>query len=145
MEFSKLLSRLDLQTFVAFDFETTGLDPESDRITEVAAIRFVNGERDDAYETLVNPQIPIPREITNITGISDEMVAGAPTENEVSGKVIDFIADSPIVAHNISFDIQFLTRLFQIVLPGSEVLNVQYDTLPLARAFLFCRTTGLVR
>ena len=137
MEFSKLLSRLDLQTFVAFDFETTGLDPESDRITEVAAIRFVNGERDDAYETLVNPQIPIPREITNITGISDEMVAGAPTENEVSGKVIDFIADSPIVAHNISFDIQFLTRLFQIVLPGSEVLNVQYDTLPLARAFLF--------
>ena len=137
MELTKLLSRLDLQIFVAFDFETTGLDAESDGVTEVAAIRFVNGERDDAYETLVNPQIPIPREITNITGISDEMVADAPTEDEVAKELTDFIGDSPIVAHNIGFDMQFLRRLSELVHPGGEVLNVQYDTLALARAFLF--------
>lgn len=137
MELSRLLDRLDLQTFTAFDFETTGLDPERDAVTEVAAIRFTNGERDSSFESLVNPQIPIPREITNITGISDEMVADAPKEDEVAEKLINFIGSNSIVAHNIGFDMQFLRRLSELVHPGSEVLNVQYDTLSLARAFLF--------
>ena len=72
------LALLDLNDYIAFDLETTGLNPLNDCITEIAAYRFVNGEPYDQYSTLINPGISIPKNIVEITGITDEMVADAP-------------------------------------------------------------------
>ena len=79
MERKELLQKLDLSCFIAFDFETTGLDHHNDRIIEVAAIKFVDGEITDRYVELVNPEMSIPAIITEITGISDSMVRSSPS------------------------------------------------------------------
>ena len=79
----ELLNELKLSTYVALDFETTGLDPKVDRIIEVAAIRFVDGEPTKRFSTLVNPKAHISSFITKITGISNDMVASAPKEEEI--------------------------------------------------------------
>lgn len=138
MDLTKLLRLLDLQTFVAFDFETTGLDPSHDKIIEFAAVRFRNGELEDSLSTFINPQIPIPPEITNITGITDEMVSKAPGEDEVIRDIVDFLDFHPIVAHNIDFDLGFLKQLKSKYLKNdSQISNLIYDTLFLAQSFLF--------
>ncbi|MFQ6674234.1 MAG: exonuclease domain-containing protein, partial [Fidelibacterota bacterium] len=129
---------LDLGTFVAFDLETTGLAPSKDKITEFAAVRFRNGEMDEHYSTLVNPGIPIPATITSITGITDEMVAEAPAEEAVIDSMLAFIGKDPLVAHNIDFDLRFLTHLKSMYKGGNGRLeNPLYDTLALAQSFLF--------
>ena len=74
METKKLLNQLGLVEYIAFDFETTGLNPNEDRIIEIAAIKFLNGKPVDRFVTLVNPERPIDPFITDITGISDKMV-----------------------------------------------------------------------
>ena len=79
MKKKDLLNKLDLQCFIAFDFETTGLDALNDRIIELAAVKFENGEITDRFVTLVNPKINIPHLITEITGITDAMVAKKPS------------------------------------------------------------------
>ena len=83
IEIQKKIKDLNLSTFVAFDFETTGLDPYHDKIIEIAAIRFDDGEISDRFETLINPQRNIPAKITEITGISNSMVSSAPDEKLV--------------------------------------------------------------
>lgn len=138
MEFSEVLRALNLDTFVAFDFETTGLDPTVDQITEFAGVRFRGGKPNETFSTLVNPGFHIPEEITRITGISDEMVANAPSPSEVAPQIAEFMGNAPIVAHNIPFDAAFLNSLYQHYIDEDMfVENSLYDTLPLARAFLF--------
>jgi len=138
MEFSDILKVLNLDSFIAFDFETTGLNPSVDQITEFAGARFVHGEIEETYSTLVNPGFPIPEEITRITGITDEMVADAPSPSEVTPKIAEFMGNDPIVAHNTPFDLTFLETLYKNHLgEENEVENVLYDTLPLSRSFLF--------
>ena len=107
----ELLRELDLSTYIAFDFETTGLSSENDRITEIAAIKFEGGEAVDKFVTLVNPERPIDPFITDITGISNAMVSDAPIERNIVDDIINFLEDFPLVAHNISFDISFLNLL----------------------------------
>ncbi|HIB03440.1 MAG TPA: hypothetical protein EYO21_06415 [Candidatus Marinimicrobia bacterium] len=136
MELADLLNQLDLHTFIAFDFETTGLDPSNDKITEFAAVRFEQGKVVGSYQTLVNPQRPIPSEIVRKTGITDEMVKDAPIEEKVIEKMFEFIGDHPLVAHNFPFDLAFLTDLKMNYL-SQEVKNEGYDTVPLSQAFLF--------
>ena len=136
MEFANLLSKLDLHTFIAFDFETTGLNPADDKITEFAAVRFEEGVASDSFQTLVNPQRLIPLEIVRKTGISDEMVKDAPNEDKIVEKIFNFIGDYPIVAHNLPFDLSFLSDL-KLNYLSQEVKNEGYDTVPLAQAFLF--------
>ena len=111
MERKELLDELNLSTFTAFDFETTGLDPNNDKIIEIAAIRFRHGEIVDRFVSLVNPEIDIPNLITEITGISNAMVFNSPKEAEIVDSFLDFLGDSPLVAHNIHFDEKFLTNL----------------------------------
>ena len=82
MKRKEILKTINLSRFAAFDFETTGLDPMADRIIELAAIRFEDGEITDRFVTLVNPGQPISPMITRITGISDEMVRDKPKEEE---------------------------------------------------------------
>ncbi|MBH31627.1 MAG: hypothetical protein CMG71_06520 [Candidatus Marinimicrobia bacterium] len=136
MELADLLRNLKLQTFIAFDFETTGLDPCNHKITEFAAVKFEEGKATDSFQTLINPERPIPIDVVRKTGISDEMVKGAPKAKEITEGVFEFIGDYPIVAHNLPFDLSFLAKMRDTHLSG-EVDNEGYDTVPLAQALLF--------
>ena len=102
MDRSELLSALELDRFIAFDFETTGLDVTNDRPIEVAANLFEGGKAATRFCTLINPQQPISSLIQDITGISNEMVSEAPMEKDVIDNLLDFLGDHPIVAHNLS-------------------------------------------
>ncbi|WP_312516421.1 3'-5' exonuclease [Massilia sp.] len=94
---------------VMLDFETTGLSPDmGDRITEVAALRIVGGEVTERYVSLVNCGVRIPAFITALTGITQEMVDGAPPARQVVPELIDFIGGDMLSAHNASFDEKFL-------------------------------------
>jgi len=140
MERKELLRKLDLSTYIAFDFETTGLSPENDRIIEIAAIKFEGGEAVDRFVTLVNPERQIDSFITDITGISNAMVSDAPVERNIVDDILDFMEDLPLVAHNISFDINFLNNLCERY--NKIIIEHQlYDTLQLARTFLFFHPT----
>jgi DNA polymerase-3 subunit epsilon/ATP-dependent DNA helicase DinG len=106
---------------VAIDIETTGLDPFKDAILEIAAVRF-NGHRvEDEWSTLVNPGKPIPAFITQLTGITNEMVRNAPRLQEVIQEFADFVGDDPVVGHNVRFDLSFLQR--SNILKRNEVID----------------------
>lgn len=140
MNRQELLRKLDLSTYIAFDFETTGLSPENDRIIEIAAIKFEGGEAVDRFVTLVNPERQIDSFITDITGISNAMVSDAPVEQNIIDDIIDFLEDHPLVAHNISFDITFLNNLCERY-DKKIIEHHLYDTLQLARTFMFFHPT----
>jgi len=94
--------------FVAFDLETTGLDPKKERIVEVGGIRFDRKGIVVHFSALVNPGKPMPEEASRINGISDEMLTGKPSIAEVMPDFLRFIADSAIIAHNAPFDCSFI-------------------------------------
>lgn len=111
----------DMPSLVALDLETTGLDPSTDAIIEIGAVRF-NGSRVEAeFNTLVNPNRPIPAFITQLTGINNEMVRNAPPFGAVARQLADFIGDSPVVAHNARFDVGFLQK--RGLLPYNDVID----------------------
>jgi predicted DnaQ family exonuclease/DinG family helicase len=99
------------RTYVALDIETTGLDPERDRITEVAAVRFCP-ERGplDTFSTLVRPDRPIPYFIEQLTGITNDAVAAAPSLSEVADDLVRFVGQGPVVGQNVGFDLGYLRR-----------------------------------
>ncbi len=133
-----LLDALNLGTYIVFDFETTGLSPDDDRLIEIAAIRFVDGEPQDRFVTLVNPGREISPEIADITGITSQMVKDAPTEEQIVADFLDFLGTDPLAAHNIPFDIAFLKALRNRH-DKPQVEHDLYDTLQLSRTFLFFR------
>jgi len=136
MDRKELLKTLNLSRFVAFDFETTGLDTNHDKIIEIAALRFEDGIITDRFVELVNPERPISRMITDITGISNKMVRNAPIEESIIDDFLYFLGDDPLVAHNIHFDEQFLSQLCSRL--GRPMGNhTLYDTLQLARSLYF--------
>jgi DNA polymerase III subunit alpha, Gram-positive type len=94
-------------TFVVADIETTGFSPVSEAITEIGAVRIVNGEIIEKFSTFVDPEKPIPHNITQITGITTEMVKGAPSQETAIHMFKDFAGDDCIVAHNAKFDMSF--------------------------------------
>lgn len=96
------------ETFVAFDTETTGLDAETSRIIEIGAVKFNKTGILEDFSTLVNPKTKIPFQITNITGITDEMVKDKPETKQVLEEFLPFLKDSIIVGHNVQFDLRFL-------------------------------------
>jgi DNA polymerase III subunit epsilon len=102
-----LLRRL---TICVFDFETTGLDHQLERIIEVGAIKIVNGEIVSEFSSLVNPEMLLLDRITTITGITNEMLVGQPTITQVLPQFLDFINGSLLLAHNADFDMAFLNR-----------------------------------
>lgn len=106
--------------FVAFDIETTGLDSERDRITEIGAVRYINGEPGECFQTFVNPEMHIPSNITQLTGITDEDVKNAPSLKEALTAFIKFSGVAPLCAHNADFDMGFIMK-------GCERLNIDYD------------------
>ena len=94
--------------FVAFDLETTGLSSMNDRITEVGAVILKNGKEIDRFQTLVDPERLLTAENTELTGITNEMLKGAPKIQEILPKFLEFVGDRPLVAHNAAFDIGFI-------------------------------------
>src|SRR5210317_2226828 len=96
--------------YVILDLETTGLSKHYHKITEIAAMKIKDNEIVDKFEALVNPQVPIPKFITRLTGITNEMVENEPTIDEIMPKFLEFLEDHPIVAHNATFDHGFLSE-----------------------------------
>ena len=95
---------------IVLDTETTGLDYTKEKIIEFAAIRLENGKIKDTFQTLINPEQHIRKSSMAIHGITQEMVADAPTEAEILPKIAEFIGEYPIVAHNAIFDYTFLNE-----------------------------------
>jgi len=97
-----------IDDYVVLDLETTGLDPTYDEIIEISAIKFSNGEKISEFTTLVKPENKIDEYITQLTGITNEMVKDAPKIEKVLPDLMKFLSDSVIIAHNANFDINFL-------------------------------------
>ena len=117
--------------YCVLDLETTGLSFRTEKITEVGIIKIRNGEIVDEFECFVNPEKPIPQEVVEVTHITDDMVKDAETIDKVIPKIIDFIGDSVLVAHNADFDIGFLKHNFAEY--GYSLDNTYIDTLRLAK------------
>ena len=95
---------------VALDLETTGLDVNNDSIIEIGAVRIRDGKILEEYSTLVNPGFVIPNETTHITGIHQEDLRNAPLLTDALPEITEFVGNSPVIAHNVSFDIGFMRR-----------------------------------
>lgn len=117
--------------FVIFDIETTGLSNRSDRITEIGAVLVKDGKVLDTFNRLVNPQIPIPEKIVELTGINDDMVKDAPDISEVLPEFLEFAGDRLLIAHNADFDTGFI-RIAADTL-GIKFDNPYLDTLAMSR------------
>lgn len=124
------------EDFICFDLETTGLSAAKDRITEIGAVRIRGGEVTDHFDTFVDPERPIPQKITELTSITDEMVAGAPKEAEALKAFYEFCGDSEIVlvAHNAGFDTSFLRAAGERT--GIPFSHPYIDSVPICRSLL---------
>ena len=121
-------------TYIVFDIETTGFSSIRDRIIEIGAVKVVNGEIVDRFSTFVNPERPIPFEITGLTGITDEMVMGAPAIGTVLPQFLEFARDGVLVAHNAGFDVGFIEQNCRE--QGLNDRFIYVDTVALARVLL---------
>ncbi len=120
--------------YVVFDTETTGLNPKKDSLTEIGAVRLVDGIVTERFNTFVNPGRPIPARIVELTGITDSMVANAPGEAEALQMFMDFCGDAVCVAHNAPFDMGFLSAVAER--HGLSCPDTAIDTVVLARKLL---------
>jgi predicted DnaQ family exonuclease/DinG family helicase len=99
-----------MQSIVAIDIETTGLSEERDAIIEIGAVKFKGHRVEDEWSTLVNPNRHIPEFVSGLTGISDVEVRNAPRFHEVAEQLEAFVGNTPVVGHNVRFDLGFLQR-----------------------------------
>ena len=123
---------LENATYCVLDLETTGLSFRTEKITEIGIMKVKNHEVIDEFSTFVNPGKPIPQRVVEVTNITDEMVKNAPTIEEILPKVLEFVGDSILVAHNADFDIGFLKHNCSEL--GLKLDNTYIDTLRLAKA-----------
>jgi DNA polymerase III epsilon subunit family exonuclease len=130
---SRLLKDLD---FVVVDVEATGAKMPPNRLIELGAYRIRGARIVDKFVSLVNPEIPIPRFVAALTGISNEMVKTAPVFAELAPRWLDFVSDSVLVAHNAPFDTSFLNHEISRVYPGHRMVNPHLCTVRLSRRAL---------
>ncbi len=122
------------KTFVVFDTETTGTEPATDMVTEIGAVKIVDGVITERFGSLINPQVKISEKITELTGIDNAMVADKPIFSQVCADVYKFFEGAILVAHNLDFDYKFLRRLSSD--QGYYYYNPGIDTVALAREVL---------
>ncbi|HKG46474.1 MAG TPA: exonuclease domain-containing protein [Pyrinomonadaceae bacterium] len=130
---ARLLKDLD---FVVVDVEATGAKTPPNRLIELGAYRIRGGRIVDKFVSLVNPEIPIPRFVASLTGISNDMVKDAPVFADVAPRWLDFVNDSVLVAHNAPFDTSFLNHEISRVYPGHRMVNAHLCTVRLSRRAL---------
>ena len=121
--------------YVVVDLETTGLDYRWDDIIEIAAVRFRNGKEVERYDQLVAIDYELPGFITDLTGITDEMLRGCPSVEQSIKDFSVFIGSDTIIGHNVSFDIRFLSTAYHEYL-NKELVNPYVDTMRIARKLL---------
>ena len=120
-------------SFVVFDTETTGLNTQMDKLIEISAVRVENGKITEVFDTFVDPAMPIPAKVVELTGINDGMVAGAPDPDTALKQFLKFAGDRVLVAHNAhGFDIPILQAAARRA--GVEFRNPYIDSLPMAQA-----------
>ena len=118
-------------TYCVLDLETTGFSFRTEKITEVGIMKVKNGEVIDEFSCFVNPEKPIPQRVVEVTNITDDMVKDAETIDKVMPKILEFVGDSVLVAHNADFDIGFLKYNANEL--GLSLDNTYLDTLRLAK------------
>ncbi|MCR5272193.1 MAG: PolC-type DNA polymerase III [Lachnospiraceae bacterium] len=121
-------------TYVVFDIETTGFSPNVNKIIEIGAVKVVGGKITDKYSVFVNPETPIPFEITNLTSITDDMVIGERTIDVVLPEFLEFCGDAVMVAHNADFDMSFIIANAKQL--GLKSSFTYVDTVGMARVLL---------
>ncbi|MBQ3266155.1 MAG: PolC-type DNA polymerase III [Ruminococcus sp.] len=121
-------------TFVCFDLETTGLYATNDKITEIGAVKIKDGRIVDTFSTFADPERPIPAKIVQLTGITDSMVKGAPSQAEAVRCFLDFCGGAVLVAHNAPFDTGFIRKACQDM--DAEYDYTSVDTVAIARRIL---------
>ena len=123
-----------IDSYIALDLETTGLNPASDRIIELGMARIEHGEVKDTYSTLINPGITVSDRVVELTGIHNEELTDKPRIDDVLCDIMEFIGDYPILGHNIIFDYSFLKKS---AVNNKLEFNVRgIDTLKMARRIL---------
>ncbi len=122
--------------FVVFDLETTGAKAPPCRVTEIGAFRISGGKIVAEYQTLINPRMPIPSFIVELTGISDDMVKNAPEFGEIAEEFLEFVGDAVLVAHNSPFDMRFINHEIGRVFDGYRLGNPHLCTVQLSRKLL---------
>lgn len=121
-------------SFVVFDLETTGFSAAKNKIIEIGAVKVVNGSITERFSTFVNPKIPIPYEIEQLTHITDDMVLDAPMIHEILPQFMEFCQNAVMVAHNADFDMSFIRHNCDLL--GLECEKTVLDTVALARVLL---------
>lgn len=121
-------------SFVVFDIETTGFGPVKDEIIEIGAVKITDGKIVDKYSTFINPIIPIPYEIQQLTGINDDMVMTSPTIDVILPQFLEFCDGCTLVAHNAGFDVGFINKKAENL--GISIDFTVIDTVSLARILL---------
>ena len=120
-----------MDSIVAIDIETTGLDADRDAILEIAAVKFKGHRVEDEWSSLINPNRHIPEFITGLTGIDDAMVRQAPRLRDIIHELEAFSGNAPIVGHNVRFDLGFLQKQAGVLLYNEVV-----DTYELASVLI---------
>lgn len=123
-----------VDSYVAVDLETTGLNPKLDKIIEIGGVRIVNGRQEAIFETLVNPYRLLEKSVVSLTGILDEELQSAPGIEDVLGDFLSFAKGLPLLGHHVIFDYSFLKRM--AVNSGLPLEDEGIDTLILARRFM---------
>jgi len=121
--------------YVIFDLETTGLDPLTNKIIEIGALKYKKGKLVAEYSVLINPEVLLPEVITKITGLNNEDLKDKPTINTVLPEFLAFIEDLTLIAHNSSFDLSFIEEnLKKLNMPIIQNKNI--DTIDLAKKYI---------
>ena len=144
--------KVEGSTFVVFDIETTGFSPKRNKIIEIGAVKMKDGEILDRFSEFIDPKEPIPFHITRLTSITDDMVIGCPTRDEIIPRFVEFCEGCILVGHNVSFDISFINENCKQL--GIDADYTTVDTMGLSRAFFpkqakhnldaLCKTLGVV-
>ena len=140
---NKVFKGLKLTEFVVFDIETTGFNTFTDRIIELAGVKYKNGKVVEKFSELIDPEVMINETITKITGISNDAVLGKEKIDTILPKFISFIDGLPLVAHNLKFDIGFVEYWIQVLRIGKTFKTKNfYDTLVLSQIFFPHKTSN---